>query len=176
MQEIYVNLTYNYFNFDYNNNYIFKIANISGVLFFMASFFAVMSISVLPINIEDRLIMVKEKTNGAYKLSAYSLSHFLVSTPITLLIAVLAGSVIYFMVGFTSNYPLFILNLFICLVASEGLIFIISSVFSHLLISIVITAFIMGSFMIMNGFFIKTSKIPDSWIWLHYGAYNTFTF
>lgn len=30
--------------------------------------------------------------------------------------------------------------------------------------------------MIMNGFFIKKSNIPDGWIWLHYSAFNTYTF
>lgn len=28
----------------------------------------------------------------------------------------------------------------------------------------------------MNGFFIKKSNIPDGWIWLHYSAFNTYTF
>lgn len=28
----------------------------------------------------------------------------------------------------------------------------------------------------MNGFYIKKPNIPDGWIWLHYSAFNTYTF
>lgn len=81
------------------------------------------------------------------------------------------------MVGFKAeDCPMFILDLFLSILASEGLMLIISSVFSNLLICIVMTAEILGSYMIMNGFYIKKSNIPDVWMWLHYGAYNTYTF
>lgn len=40
--------------------------DINGVLFFASAFFTIMMISVLPTNIEDRHIMVKERVNGSY--------------------------------------------------------------------------------------------------------------
>jgi len=34
----------------------------------------------------------------------------------------------------------------------------------------------MGTFMVMNGFFLKKDDIPDYWIWIHYIAFNTYSF
>lgn len=155
------------------------VQNILGVLFFAAAFFSVMSISVLPINIEDRFIMTKERSNGAYNLISYSIANLIVNIPFTFIIALSSAVIVFLMVGFDTadgHFFKFVLNLFLTLVASESLILIISYVFSHLLICIVLTSFIMGSYMIMNGFFIKVSDIPDGWIWLHYLAFNTYSF
>lgn len=123
--------------------------------------------------------MTKERSNGAYSLGAYSLANFLVNVPFTFIIALSSGLILFFMIGFETadaHFFKFILNLFLTLVASESLILIISYVFSHLLICIVLTSFIMGSYMIMNGFFIKVNDIPDGWIWLHYLAFNSYSF
>lgn len=84
------------------------------------------------------------------------------------------------MVGFdnTDGTPFleFLLSLFLTLVASESLILCIGYMFSHLLVCIVLVAMVLGTFMVMNGFFIKTDDIPDYWLWIHYLAFNTYTF
>lgn len=68
------------------------------------------------------------------------------------------------------------INLFITLLASEGLTLLVSYIFGHMLVSMVITSLILGIFMILNGFFIKFTDIPKAWIWMHYIAFNTYTF
>lgn len=50
------------------------IYDMAGVLYFAAAFFMIMTISVLPTYIDERLIMVKEKNNGFYSLESYSIS------------------------------------------------------------------------------------------------------
>lgn len=156
------------------------ITNISGVLFFMASFFAIMSIAVLPVNLEDRQIMTKERSNGAYALTSYSVSIFIVNLPFTFILAFTASSIVFFMVQFENDnggpYFMFIINTFVTILASEGLILIVSYVFSHLLICIVFTSMVMGTFMVLNGFFIKKSDIPDYWVWVYHIAFNTYSF
>lgn len=150
-----------------------------GVLFFAAAFFSVMAISVMPINLEDRFVMTKERSNGAYNLISYAISNFLVNVPFTFIISLLSTTIVFLMVGFdTANghFFKFLLNLFLTLLASESMVLIIAYVFSHLLICMKIGSFLMGAFMIMNGFFIKVSDIPDGWIWLHYLAFNTYSF
>lgn len=117
------------------------IMDMNGALYFAAAFFMFMTISVLPTNIEDRQIMVKEKTNGAYALSAYSISSFLVATPMTFLVSLFPGLIVHFMLGFPGeDSPMFILNLFVCVMAAEGLMLIISTIFDHLLICIVLVS------------------------------------
>lgn len=54
------------------------VQNLCGVLFFMAAFLAFMQVSIIPTFLEDKLIMIKEKTNGCYSLSAYFVGNFLV--------------------------------------------------------------------------------------------------
>lgn len=122
------------------------VQDMNGVTYFIAEFFVVMTISVLPNQIEDRLIMVKEKTNGSYKLGAFSFSQFVVSIPFAFIVSVLPGIIVYYMVGFKEEEAaMFIFNLFLCVVASEALMLIVASIFSHLLICIVLVALIIGN-------------------------------
>lgn len=59
-----------------------------------------MTICVMPTYIEDRRIMVKERTNGVYRLWVYSLSNFIISIPFTLVLALCAGSILFALVDF----------------------------------------------------------------------------
>lgn len=71
---------------------------------------------------------------------------------------------------------IFIVNLFVTLVCAESLILLVAYVFNHLLICIVISAFAFGTFMVLQGFFIKVGDIPAGWKWLHYVGFHSYSF
>lgn len=100
------------------------LGDILNVLFYVSCFYSVMTICVMPSYIEDRLIMVKEKSNGAYKLWVYSLANFLVTIPFTLVLSVSSGLICYYLVGFETDSDkiiVFLLNMFVTLLCTEGL-------------------------------------------------------
>ena len=99
-----------------------EIANIAGVLFFIATFMAFMSISVLPAFLEDKAIFVKDRANGAYGVGPYSLAGMLISLPFIFLLSVAAGSICYFCLGLNpgnGRFFLFIMNLFVSVIVDK---------------------------------------------------------
>ncbi|KRW98536.1 P-loop containing nucleoside triphosphate hydrolase [Pseudocohnilembus persalinus] len=154
------------------------VSDINGVLFFASTFFTIMAISLLPNMIEDRQIMVKEKSNGCYNLMNFIISNFVTSLPVTFIITLVSSSIIFFMIGFDADngaaFIKFVINLYLMQLAGEGLILIIAFIFDQLLICIVTVSMIMGSFMIMEGFFIRYDSIPDGWIWLYWINFCTY--
>lgn len=146
----------------------------------MAAFLAFMQICILPTYLEDKDIMIKEKTNGCYSLSAYFIGHFWVQLPFTFILALIASIITFFLVEMQNDngtpFGIFVSNLFVTLVVAEGLIMVVAYMFNHLLICIIISAFAFGTFMVLQGFFIKVSDIPAGWRWLHYVAFHSYSF
>mmetsp|Transcript_15458 Transcript_15458/g.1389 ORF Transcript_15458/g.1389 Transcript_15458/m.1389 type:complete len:98 (+) Transcript_15458:1361-1654(+) len=97
--------------------------------------------------------MIKEKTNGCYSLSAYFVGNFLVQVPLTFILALIAGSIAFFAVEMNNDggtpFIIFVVNLFLTLVVAESLILLVSYIFNHLLICIVISCFAFGTFMVL---------------------------
>lgn len=93
------------------------VNDINGVLFFSSTFYTIMAISLIPVMIEDRKIMVKEKSNGCYNLISYIISNFVTGLPTTFIITLVSSAIIFFMIGFESdggsNFFKFVLTLYL---------------------------------------------------------------
>eukprot|EP01043_Picozoa_sp_COSAG02_P016925 COSAG02_NODE_756_length_17532_cov_5.673550_2_plen_609_part_00 len=156
-----------------------EIANVAGVLFFIAAFMAFMSISVLPAFLEDKAIFVKDRANGAYGVGPYSLAGMLISLPFIFLLSVAAGSICYFCLGLNpgdGRFFLFIMNLFVTLAVAESICLLIATVVPFFIVGIAAGAFAFGAFMVVEGFFIKVDDIPAAWRWMHWVAFHSYSF
>ena len=156
-----------------------EIANISGVLFFIAAFMAFMSISVLPAFLEDKAIFVKERSNGAYGVGSHSLAGMLVSLPFIFLLSLAAGTTCYFCLALNpgdGRYFLFVMNLFVTLAVAESICLLIATVVPFFIVGIAAGAFAFGAFMVVEGFFIKVDDIPAAWRWMHWVAFHSYSF
>lgn len=69
------------------------IIDINNALFYVCAFMIFMSISVLPAYLEERSVLVRERANGAYSVTAYIVSHTLYEIPYVFVLALMASSV-----------------------------------------------------------------------------------
>lgn len=151
-------------------------------LFYTCAFMIFMSVSVLPAYLEERSVLVRERANGAYSVGAYILAHTLYEIPYVFLLALMASSVTYWMVGLTASgkrFFIFIANLFLSLFVAESMMVLISAVIPILIVGIAAGAMTFGLFMCVMGAFISIDRI-GWWIrWIryvaaHFYSYSTF--
>jgi hypothetical protein len=83
-----------------------SIQSRTAVVFFVAAFLVFMSVAVLPFYIEERAYFLRERTNGAYTVSAFVLANWLCSIPAIAIIAVTSSALVVFISGYVENWLL----------------------------------------------------------------------
>ncbi|KAJ8901042.1 hypothetical protein NDN08_004904 [Rhodosorus marinus] len=153
--------------------------DVTGALFFILAFMVFMSISVLPSYIDERYLVMQERANGAYHVVPFNLAHTIMGFVMAALLAVPAGTINYWLVGFNSDfgrYGFFILNLFLTLAVAESLMALIASIFPIVIIAFAVAAVILGVFMVVMGYFIDLPNLGWWWKWLHYLSLHSYAF
>lgn len=155
------------------------ILNIINSIFFISAFMVFMSISVLPAFLEEKAVFIKERANGAYSVTAFSVAHLVVDLPPLFLLALVNGTICYFILGYNSDtdrYLFFILDLFLSFAVAEALCFLVAVVVPSFIVGIAAAAFAYGGFMVVAGFFIPVGQIGWQWRWLHYISLHAYSF
>lgn len=154
------------------------------------------STEALPIFLDERQIYIRESSRGAYRTSSYVLANAVVFVPFLFALALIFGTISYFMVGLTKEaggFFMFITVLFLTLaVANSYVIFWGGFVPNFIAGNTIVTATTAFMFL-FSGFFIPRfvhafklprkpslfnvfiyfflyfrGDIPKYWIWLHY--------
>lgn len=155
------------------------VQDLVGALFFIAAFMVFMSVSVMPAFIEEKAVFIRERANGTYRVSAYNLAHFLVDIPFIMLLAVVCGSITYWLVGFNpgaEQFVFFLVDLFLSFFVAESMMILIASIVPDPIIGIAGGAMVYGGFMVVQGFFIKLNQIGWYWRWMHYIGLHSYSF
>ena len=129
--------------------------------------------------IEDRLIFVHERANGAYQVGPYALAHSVVQLPFVAAIALSFTLISYFMIELNQaadRFFFFLLMLFLSLYTAESLVVTISAIIPFYIIGIAMGATAYGMFMLLGGFFLKKTNIPDGWYWAHFLSFQKYSF
>ncbi|WOL00684.1 hypothetical protein Cni_G09397 [Canna indica] len=149
-----------------------KDAYLRGVFFNTALSAIFMStVDTLAVLIQERYIYQRETAYNAYRHSSYVIANA-VTTFLPLFVLSLSLSAMTFfavgLVGGTDGLVFFFLALLAAFWAGSGFVTFISGVFSHVVIGYTVAAASFSYFILLGGFFIHRSSIPDHWIWLHY--------
>jgi ABC-type multidrug transport system permease subunit len=59
-----------------------------------------MSISVLPMYLEERQVFIRERANASYSVASYLIAHFCFELPFVFLLSLVCSSTVYWLVGF----------------------------------------------------------------------------
>nr|XP_025887519.1 ABC transporter G family member 11-like [Solanum lycopersicum] len=164
-----------YFNVGTKYNSIQARAACSSFVF---GFMTFMSIGGFPSFVEDMKVFQRERMNGHYGVIVFVISNTLSAMPFLILIAILSGTVCYFMVHFHpgfSHYFFFVLAIYASITAVESLMMVIASVVPNFLMGIIIGAGILGISMLVSGFFRLPYDIPKP-VWRYPVSYLTFDF
>ncbi len=143
----------------------------AGFLAFTLTFLLTSSIEALPMFLEERLILARETSRGAYRVSSYVLANTIVFLPFLLLLATLYVVPSYWLVGLAPNYSaflFFLLVIWILLITANSFVAFFSSMVSDFIMGNSLVTGFMGAFFLFSGYFISKEYMPKYWLVLHY--------
>ncbi|KAG6511031.1 hypothetical protein ZIOFF_029080 [Zingiber officinale] len=146
------------------------------MLMFIAAFLTFMAIGGFPSFVEDMKIFGRERLNGHYGATAFTIANTLSAAPYLALISVIPGALAYYLVGLRSSpehFLYFVLVLFMCMMLVEGLMMIVASVVPDFLMGIITGAGIQGVMMLNGGFFRLPHDLPKP-VWRYPVYYISF--
>ncbi|URE47101.1 ABC-2 type transporter [Musa troglodytarum] len=143
------------------------------MLMFTAAFLTFMAIGGFPSFVEDMKIFGRERLNGHYGVTAFTIANALSATPYLALISVIPG------VGLqraADHFIYFALVLFMCMMLVEGLMMMVARVVPDFLMGIITGAGIQGVMMLDGGFFRLPRDLPGP-VWrypMYYVAFHKY--
>ncbi|CAL9059597.1 ABC transporter G family member 1-like isoform X4 [Musa acuminata AAA Group] len=149
------------------------------MLMFTAAFLTFMAIGGFPSFVEDMKIFGRERLNGHYGVTAFTVANTLSATPYLALISVIPGAMAYYLVGLqrgADHFIYFALVLFMCMMLVEGLMMMVASVVPDFLMGIITGAGIQGVMMLNGGFFRLPRDLPGP-VWrypMYYVAFHKY--
>ncbi|KAG9450016.1 hypothetical protein H6P81_009981 [Aristolochia fimbriata] len=148
-------------------------------VFVFVSFTSVLSIAGLPAHIKEIKIYTHEESNRHSGALVFVLGHLLSSIPFLFLISISSSLAFYFLVGMRNEFSLlmyFVLNIFMCLLAIEGLMMVVASIWLNLFHGILTLLCVHIVMMLVSGYFRMRSALPTP-IWkypLSYVSFHTY--
>ncbi|KAG0480355.1 hypothetical protein HPP92_011213 [Vanilla planifolia] len=151
------------------------------MLMFIAAFLTFMAIGGFPSFVEEMKIFGRERLNGHYDVTAFTLANTLSSIPYLAIISVVPGAIAYYLVGLQSSidrFIYFVLVLFACMMLVEGLMMTVASIVPDFLMGIITGAGIQGVMMLNGGFFRLPHDLPETfWRYpVYYIAFHKYAF
>ncbi|KAF3909768.1 hypothetical protein AA313_de0210331 [Arthrobotrys entomopaga] len=149
-------------------------------IFFGSAFMSFMAVAYVPAFLEDRASYVKERNNGLYGPTAFIISNFLIGVPYLFIISILFSVVSYWLSNFYPSGTAFmywVMWLFLDLLAAEGLVVLMSSIFPIFVVALALTAFMNGLWMSVGGFLVSPRILNVFWkYWARYIDYQAYVF
>ncbi|KAL2643287.1 hypothetical protein R1flu_010874 [Riccia fluitans] len=142
-----------------------------GFIAFSLSFFLSGTTEGLPIFLEERHIIMRESSRGAYRISSYAFSSVLVFAPFLLIMGLVYSIPSYWLINLNpsaSGFFFFCLVLWLVLLVANSFISFFAAVSSNYIMSTSLISSCMGAFFLFSGFFISKDKIPRYWLFMHY--------
>lgn len=135
-------------------------------IFFSGAFMSFMAVASIPSYVEDLAMFRKEQANGLYGPTAFTFANFLVGLPYLFFISVLFSGIAYFLVNLrpsAESFFLWVLYLFLDLLAAEGLVVLVTSVMPIFVVALAVTAFANGLWMCVGGFLVPLGSLNVFW-------------
>ncbi|KAG5076545.1 hypothetical protein JHK82_055240 [Glycine max] len=127
------------------------VAERLGLFAFSLSFLLSSTVEALPIYLQERSVLMKEASRGAYRISSYMIANTFVFLPFLFVVSILFAVPVYWLVGL-NIFPFCLHLLHFCGVAhcAHG------------------KFFVLGAFFLFSGYFIPKESIPKYWIFMYY--------
>ncbi|KAJ6795842.1 putative ABC transporter G family member 10 [Iris pallida] len=125
----------------------------------------------LPVFLQERRILARETSRGAYRVSSYVLSNALVFLPFLLLASLLYAAPVYWLVGLRrelGGFLYFSLVVWMVMATANSFVACLSALVPNFIMGNSLIAGLMGSFFLFSGYFISKRNIPKYWMFMHY--------
>nr|DAD46025.1 TPA_asm: hypothetical protein HUJ06_004255 [Nelumbo nucifera] len=141
-----------------------------GLLFFYSSFWGffplVQAVFTFP---QERMMLIKERSSGMYRLSSYFISRTIGDLPMELALPTAFVAITYWMAGFKPSATSFMETLYVVLLSvmvSQGLGLAIGSIVMNPKAATVLGSVVINIFLLTGGYYIQ--KIPPFMEWIKY--------
>lgn len=125
----------------------------------------------LPIFLEERNILMRETSRGAYRVSSYAIANAIVFLPFLLIVAILYSVPVYWLIGLSRSpdaFLCFVLIVWLVLLMANSFVACLSALAPNFIMGNSLIAGFMGCFFLFSGYFISKQNIPMYWIFMHY--------
>ncbi|MQL70289.1 hypothetical protein Taro_002609 [Colocasia esculenta] len=125
----------------------------------------------LPVFLQERRILMRETSRGAYRVSSYVIANALVFLPFLLAVGLLYAVPVYWMVGLRGQmdgFLYFSLVVWLVVVMANSFVVCFSALVPNFIMGNSLIAGLIGSFFLFSGYFITKDSIPRYWIFMHY--------
>ncbi|MCJ1449871.1 hypothetical protein MMC28_000199 [Mycoblastus sanguinarius] len=157
-----------------------SIGPFANAIFFGSAFMSFMAVAYVPAFLGDRATFIKERANGLYGAAPFMIANFLIGLPYLFLISIIFSLIAYFLTNFrptASAFFIWVMWLFLDLLAGESLVVLMSSIFPNFVISLALTAFANGLWMSVGGFLVSPEILNPFWRYVfHYIDYQAYVF
>ncbi|KAL2466646.1 ABC transporter G family member 10 [Abeliophyllum distichum] len=155
----------------FNNSKRLKLQNQLGFFAFSLTFLMSSTTEALPIFLQERRILMRETTRGAYRVSSYIIANTLVFLPFLLIVSLLYTTPVYWLVGMRhgiDGFLYFSLVVWMVVMMSNSFVVCFSALVPNFIMGMSLIAGVMGSFFLFSGYFIAKDTIPKYWNFMEY--------
>ncbi|XP_030961472.1 ABC transporter G family member 23 isoform X1 [Quercus lobata] len=142
-----------------------------GLFAFSLSFLLSSTVEALPIYLQERRVLMKEASRGAYRISSYLIANTIVFLPFLFVVALLFAVPIYWLVGLNSSITAFAFFTFIVwliLLMASSLVLFLSAVSPDFISGNSLICTVLGAYFLFSGYFIPKDIIPKYWLFMYY--------
>ncbi|KAK2387549.1 ABC-2 type transporter family protein [Trifolium repens] len=147
------------------------IAERLGLFAFSLSFLLSSTVEALPIYLQERTVLMKEASRGAYKISSYMIANTFVFLPFLFVVSTLFAVPVYWIVGLNPSISSFIFFTFVVwliVLMASSLVLFLSSVSPDFISGNSLICTVLGAFFLFSGYFIPKESIPKYWLFMYY--------
>jgi ABC-type multidrug transport system ATPase subunit/ABC-type multidrug transport system permease subunit len=148
-----------------------EIQQVIGIIFAASLFLSLGQASQLPTFIAARAIFYKQRGANFFRTSSYVLANSVSQLPLCVAETLIFGTLVYWMCGFVPHageFFLFLLVLFLTNVSLGSFYFALTAAAPDINISTSVSMAATLVFILLAGFVITESQIPDYFIWLYW--------
>ncbi|KAK4278870.1 hypothetical protein QN277_016651 [Acacia crassicarpa] len=147
------------------------VAERLGLFAFSLSFLLSSTVEALPIYLQERSVLMKEASRGAYRISSYMVANTLVFLPFLFVVSILFSVPVYWIVGLNpslSAFAFFIFIVWLIVLMASSLVMFLSALSPDFISGNSMICTVLGAFFLFSGYFIPKESIPKYWIFMYY--------
>lgn len=147
------------------------VAERLGLFAFSLSFLLSSTVEALPIYLQERRVLMKEASRGAYKVSSYMIANTIVFLPFLFAVAILFAVPMYWLVGLNPSaaaFAFFTFVVWLIVLMASSLVLFLSAVSPDFISGNSLICTVLGAFFLFSGYFIPKESIPKYWLFMYY--------
>ncbi|KAF7154116.1 hypothetical protein RHSIM_Rhsim01G0195700 [Rhododendron simsii] len=147
------------------------VAERLGLFAFSLSFLLSSTVEALPIYLQERRVLMKEASRGAYRVSSYMIANTIVFLPFLFSVAILFSVPVYWLVGLNPSFLAFAFFTFVVwliVLMASSLVLFLSAVSPDFISGNSLICTVLGAFFLFSGYFIPKECVPKYWIFMYY--------